>query len=47
VVRGGREDVKRLVIAPLCALDEIRDHSRPSSSARHLPHSWSMSVTTA
>jgi len=34
VVRGGPERVKRLVIAPLCALDEIGDHSPSSVAAR-------------
>src|SRR4051812_624833 len=34
VVRGGPEGIECLVIAPLCALDEIGDHSPSSVAAR-------------
>jgi hypothetical protein len=37
VVRGGREGIERLVIAPLCALDELRRQPSPLGPAREPP----------
>jgi len=47
VVRSGREDIEGLVIAPLCAFDELGRH--PDSSVRrgHLPRSPSMASPSA
>jgi hypothetical protein len=36
VVCGGREDIESLVIAPLCAFDELGRHRRPLVAVRSL-----------
>src|SRR5687768_5522581 len=42
VVRGGREGIESLVVAPLCAFDELGRHADPSFRRGHLPRSPSM-----
>jgi hypothetical protein len=42
VVCGGREGIECLVVAPLCAFDELGRHADPSLRRGHLPRSPSM-----
>jgi len=44
VVCGGREGIKCLVVAPLCALDELGRHPSPLGPARELPALPSMAL---
>ena len=47
VVRGGREGIEGLVVAPLCAFDELGRHADPSFRRGHLPRSPSMASRCA
>ena len=47
VVRGGREGIECLVVAPLCAFDEFDSHADPLERYGHLPHSQDMSDASA